>query len=153
MLVSGGFYVWSHERLDYANLSDGDLVHSTLPPLSGLSMRGDWIPDFEELVRFSEREIPKDDGILMIPGEDLFYYSTGRHPRFPVLMFDHTVNPYSPEQILELSRSQNIQWLVVKQDIQLDEEPVEEKDRLLDLLGQDFDQVDSLENYEIYRRK
>jgi len=90
---------------------------------------------------------------LMIPGEDLFYYSTGRHPRFPVLMFDHTVNPYSPEQILELSRSRNIQWLVVKQDIQLEEEPVEEKDRLLELLEQDFDEVDSLENYEVYRRK
>src|SRR5712691_5856753 len=153
MLVSGGFYVWSHERLDYANLSDGDLVHSTLPSLSGLSMRGDWIPDFEELVRFSEREIPKDDGILMIPGEDLFYYSTGRHPRFPVLMFDHTVNPYSPEQILEFTRSRNIQWLVVKQDLQLDEEPVEEKDRLLELLERDFTEVDSLENYEVYHRK
>src|SRR5207247_11066346 len=66
------------ERLDYANLSDGDLTHSHLPELRGLSMRGSWIPDFEELVHYAEKEIPSDDGILLLPGEDLFYYVTGR---------------------------------------------------------------------------
>jgi hypothetical protein len=151
MLVSGGFYVVSHERLDYAKLS-GAMTRSTLPALAGLRVRGPWIPQFEQLVRFTEQEIPKQDGVLMIPGEDLFYYTTARHPRFPVLVFDHTVNPYSPEQILELSRSQNIDWLVVKRKVQLDQDPVEDKDRLLTLLGQDFKQVESLENYDVYRR-
>ena len=93
--------MWSHERLDYANLSEGEIVRSTLPALAGLSVRGPWIPQFEELVRYSDREIPREDGLLMIPGEDLFYYTTGRHPRFPVLMFDHTLNPYSPEEIVK----------------------------------------------------
>ena len=55
----------------------------------------------------------------MIPGEDLFYYATGRRPRFPVLMFDHTVNPYSPEEIVEISRRRNICWLIVKKNLQL----------------------------------
>jgi hypothetical protein len=151
MLVAGGFYVASHERLDYAKLS-GDMTRSMLPALAGLSVRGAWIPQFEQLVRFTEQEIPKQDGVLMIPGEDLFYYTTGRHPRFPVLVFDHTVNPYSPEQILELSRSQNIDWLVVKRKVQLDQDPVEDKDRLLTLLCQDFKHVESLENYDVYRR-
>lgn len=151
MLVAGGFYVASHERLDYAELS-GDMTRSMLPALAGLSVRGAWIPQFEQLVRFTEQEIPKPDGVLMIPGEDLFYYTTGRHPRFPVLVFDHTVNPYSPEQILELSRSQNIEWLVVKRKVQLDQDPVEDKDRLLMLLCQDFKRVESLENYDVYRR-
>jgi hypothetical protein len=153
ILVSGGFYVASHERLDYADVSTGELTRSTLPALAGLSMRGPWIPQFEELVRYTDREIPKDQGLLMIPGEDLFYYTTGRRPRFPALMFDHTVNPYSPEQIVEISRSRNISWLIVKKNLQRNDEPVEDKGRLLDLLRADFAPVQSLANYDVYRRK
>ncbi len=153
MLVAGGYYVWSHERLDYANLSGSEVVRSTLAPLAGLWVPGSWIPHFDELVRFTGREIPREDGLLIIPGEDLFYYATGRHPHFPVLMFDRTVNPYSPEQILELSRAHEIRWLIVKQDLQLEEQPVEDRDRLLELLRQDFKQVESPDNYTVYRRK
>lgn len=153
MLVSSGYYVASHERLDYADLSQGSLARSTLPALAGLSVRGPWIPQFEELVRYSEREIPSGQGLLMIPGEDLFYYTTGRHPRFPVLLFDHTVNPYSPEEIVELARRRNICWLVVKKNMQLNTEPVEDKGRLLDLLRADFAPVRSLANYDVYRRE
>ena len=153
MLVSGGYYVASHERLDYADLSRGQPARSTLPALDGLSVHGQWIPQFEELVRFSEREIPSGQGLLMIPGEDLFYYTTGRHPRFPVLLFDHTLNPYSPEEIVELARRRNICWLVVKKSLQLNSDPVEEKGRLLDLLRADFATVRSLANYDIYHRR
>jgi hypothetical protein len=153
LLISGFCYVRSHERLDYANLDDGELTHSKLPALNGLAMRGSWIPDFEELVEYTEKEIPRDDGILCLPGEDLFYYTTGRHPRYPVLMFDHTVNPYSPQEIVELARARNIQWLIVKNELQLEEEPLEQKDELMNLLLRDFESVESLDNYEIYKRK
>jgi hypothetical protein len=153
MLISGGLYVCSHERLNYANLSEGVITRSSLAALKGLSVRGVWLPQFEELLCYSEREIPRQEGLLMIPGEDLFYYSSGRHPRFPVLMFDHTVNPYSPEEILQLSRARDIRWLIVKRNLQLQEDPVEHKDRLLELLRQDFQQVESLGNYDVYRKK
>jgi len=116
-------------------------------------MRGSWIADFEELVEYTEKEIPRDDGILCLPGEDLFYYTTGRRPRFPVLMFDHTVNPYSPQEIVGLARLRNIQWLIVKNELQLEEEPLEKKEELMSLLLQDFESVESLDNYEIYKRK
>jgi hypothetical protein len=152
ILVSGAFYVASHERLNYADLSTGERARSTLPVLAGLSMRGPWIPQFEELVRFTDHEIPKDQGLLMIPGEDLFYYATGRRPRFPVLMFDRTVNPYSPEEIVEISRRRNICWLILKTNLQLSRDPVEDKARLLNLLRADFAPVQSLANYDIYRR-
>jgi hypothetical protein len=153
LLVSGAFYLRSHERLEYADLSDGNLIHSQLPQLRGLSIRGSWLPDFEELVLYTDREIPREDGILMIPGEDLFYYATGRRPRFPVLMFDHTVNPFSAEEILEQARARGIRWLVIKDGIQLEEEPLENKDHLFELLGQDFRHVESLNNYEIFKRR
>jgi hypothetical protein len=152
MFIAGTFYVVSHERLDYADLSSGELAHSTLPALRGLSMRGPWLPQFDELVRFSDREIPRDQGILMIPGEDLFYYATGRRPQFPVLMFDHTVNPLSPQEILDVSRQRNICWLIFKKRLQLNADPVEDKARLLDLLRGDFSLVQSLANYDVYRK-
>ena len=153
LLISGAHYVRSHERLDYANLDEGELRHSTLPQLKGLATRGDWIPDFEELIRYTNREIPRDDGILILPGEDLFYYTTGRRPRFPVLLFDHTVNPYSPDEIRNLCRERNIRWLIVKRDLQNEDDQVDrDKDRLTEVLDQDFEQVESLSNYDIYRR-
>jgi hypothetical protein len=105
------------------------------------------------LVHYTEQEIPRSDGLLMLPGEDLFYYATGRHPQFPVLVFDHTVNPYTPEEILKLSRSRKIRWLVVKRQVQLDQNPLEDKDRLLALLMQDFQPVKQLDNYDVYQRK
>lgn len=153
LLICGGYYVASHERLDYAGLSAGQPARSTLPALAGLSISGPWIPQFEELVRFTESEVPRDQGLLMIPGEDLFYYTTGRRPRFPVLMFDHTVNPYSSEEIVDLARRRDICWFVLKKDLQLNADPVEDKGRLLQLLQADFAPVQSLENYDVYRRK
>ncbi|HBB97463.1 MAG TPA: hypothetical protein DC054_18945 [Blastocatellia bacterium] len=153
LTIAGAFYVRSHERLSYANLDDGELQRATLPQLKGLSTRGDWIPNFEELVRYSDTNIPPDAGILLLPGEDAFYYATGRKPQFPVLLFDHTVNPYSPEQIRQICRERNITWLIVKQDLQNEEDAVDaEKDRITTALEDDFEQVESLRNYDIYRR-
>ena len=153
LLIAGAFYLRSHERLEYADLSEGNLFRSQLPQLRGLSMRGSWLPDFEELVRYTDKEVPREDGILMIPGEDLFYYTTGRRPRFPVLMFDRTVNPYSAEEIVAQAQARDIRWLVIKDGIQLEEEPLENKDHLFELLRRDFKHVESLNNYEILKRR
>ncbi|HEY4838635.1 MAG TPA: hypothetical protein VIH72_08515 [Candidatus Acidoferrales bacterium] len=153
LIVSGAFYVASRERLSYANVWEGEITRSNLPALKGLSVRGPWIPQFEELVRYSENEIPKGDGLLMIPGEDLFYYTTGRHPRFPVLMFDHTVNPYSPLRVQAVAKSANINWLVVKRNLQIQGTPYEDEAALLQLLLGDFQLVQHLENYDVYIRK
>ena len=153
LLIAGAFYVRSHERLDYADLDDGDLAHSTNPALKGMATRGSWLTDFDELVAYTDKEIPREDGILFLPGEDLFYYTTGRRPQFPVLMFDHTINPYSPQEIVDIARERNIEWLIVKNDLQLEGEPMERKDELMNLLMQQFESVDSLNNYEIYKRR
>jgi hypothetical protein len=153
LLATGGYYALSHERLSYADLSGDALAHSALPPLRGLAMRGSWLPDFEELVAYSNREIPASDAILMLPGEDLFYFTTGRTPQFPILMMDNTVNPYSAEQIAELARQRNVGWLVVKRSLQLQEEPLSFRPQLIELLARDYSPVESLNNYDIFRRK
>ena len=118
-----------------------------------MATRGSWLTDFDELVAYTDKEIPREDAILFLPGEDLFYYTTGRRPQFPVLMFDHTVNPYTPQEIVDTARETNINWLIVKNDLQLEEDPIERKDELMNLLMQQFESVDSLNNYEIYKRK
>jgi hypothetical protein len=153
LLVAGGYYALSHERLDYADLSGDTLVRSSLPALRGLGMRGSWLPGFEELVAYSEREIPHSDAILEIPGEDLFYFTTGRTPQFPVILMDNTVNPYDAAQIVELTRQRNVRWLIVKRELQLQEQPLAFRPQLLELLSRDFSLAESLDNYEIYRRK
>ena len=71
-----------------------------------------------------------------------------------MLLFDHTVNPYSPEEILQIVRERNIRWVIIKQDLQDEDDQVEqERDRLTAAVEQEFEQVESLGNYDIYRRK
>lgn len=152
LLIAGGFYAASHERLSYAKVTDGDLVRSSLPALRGLPVRGYFLPDFEGLVRYADREIPREDGVLLLPGEDPFFYATGRRPRFPVLLFDYTVNPYSAVQIANLCRARGIRWVIVKRDLQLEAEPYEEMQQLLGLLRPDYELLESLDNYDVYRR-
>ncbi|MEP6903617.1 MAG: hypothetical protein ABJA66_17980 [Actinomycetota bacterium] len=154
LIVSGGFYVYANERLDYVSFDDGEMAHSKLPPLAGLSMRGSYIPDFEELVEYTDREIPRDDGILILPGEDLFNYTTGRKPKFSVLLFDVTNNPLSPDEILEQVKTRDIRWLIVKNDLEIEvDKTIDNKEQILEILKPEFKNIESLNNYEIYRRR
>jgi hypothetical protein len=151
-LLCGGLYAASHERLSYNHL-DGTIAHATLPPLKGLATPGPYIPDFEELVRVTNAEIPADEGILLIPGQDPFYFTTGRIPQFPVLLFDPATNPYNPEQTLEQARIHNIQWLIVNRNLQLMADPSPNLPEYVAALQQDFTSVRTLTNYTIYHRK
>ena len=67
-------------------------------------------------------------------------------------MMDNTVNPYSAAEIAQLARQRNVQWLIVKRNLQLQEEPIAFRPQLIELLSRDFSPVESLNNYDIYRR-
>jgi len=154
LLISGGYYVFSNVRLTYAKLTDGRMERSALPALRGLTVRGPWLPQFDALAAYVKAKIPAEDGLLIIPGEDPFYYATGREPRFPVLLFDTVGNPYSPEEIATMARAHDIRWLVVKRQLQLQPEASEWEEgnrRLVDLLRRDCTKADQLDNYDIYR--
>ena len=111
-------------------------------------------PKFRAVAHYAEEEIPVEDAILILPGEDLFYYTTGRQPRIPVLMFDHTVNPYTPDEVLKIGRDLQVRWLIVKHELQLDDDVVDEdKARLTKLLRQDFEIVKRLKGYDVYQRR
>lgn len=66
-------------------------------------------------------------------------------------MFDQTGNPYRPEEIARMARAQNIRWLVVKRELQLRSDPVEDRQPLLALLGRACTKTEELSNYDVYR--
>ncbi len=152
LLVCGGLYAASHERLSY-NHFEGPLARATLPALKGLTTPGPYIPAFEELIRFADTKIPPDDGILLIPGQDPFYFATGRTLRFPILLLDPATNPYSPQQLAEQARARDIRWLIVNRSLQLTADPIPNLPDYLQALLTDFAPYRILANYEIYRRK
>jgi hypothetical protein len=131
-LLFGGIpYVVHNERLTYAKLD--------MP----------WRADFEELVAWSDAHIPRNDAILCLPGEDLFYFTTGRRPRFPVLMFDRTINPYDAPTIDRLARERNVRWVIVKHRLQLNGTPMENFGQTLALLEKRGRVAAQLHNYTV----
>ena len=153
LLVCGGFYTASEERLTYVNFPDGPPVHSTFPQLAGLATPGPYVPEIDDLLRYTQANIPFDDGIVLVPGEEPFYFATGRTPHFPVPFFDPTIDPYSPAEIASLMQSHNIRWLIVKRDLQLTEDPTPQREATRSALMSGFTQVTRLQGYDVYQRR
>jgi hypothetical protein len=152
LILCGGMYMSSEERLSYAQLPDGPAARSTVPALRGMAVTGPFLPDFEELLRFAANEIPTSDGLILIPGEDPFYFATGRVPQFPVLLFDNATDPLSPAELVEEAQRRNIRWLIVKRDLQLKEDPTPQREAALEALRQVFLPYRKLGSYDVYRR-
>ncbi len=153
LLVCGGFYVGSEERLSYANLPDGPVQHSTFPHLAGMSTPGPYLPELDELLRYAQAHIPFDEGLILIPSEDPFYLATGRIPQFPITLFDPTTDPYSPEETGALVQSRAIRWLIVKRDLQSKEDPTPNGAETMRVLMPEFTVVAHLRGYDVYRRR
>ena len=152
-LVCGAFYTTSEERLSYAQLPTEPALHSAFPQLKGLSTPGPYLSNFDELLRFADAHIPAADGLILIPGEDLFYFATGRTPQFPVLLFDPATDPLSPDQIVEAASQHNIRWLIVKRNLQLTADPTPQRDATQSLLLTRFVPVAQLHGYDIYQSR
>ena len=153
LMVCGGFYTASEERLSYVQLPDGPVEHSTFPQLAEIALAGPYLPDFEELLRYAAAKIPLSDGLILIPGEDPFYYVTDRVPRFPVLLFDPSTDPYLPSQVVEEARLRQIDWLIVKRRLQIKDDPTPQREATLKALLQDFTLSERLHGYDVYRRR
>jgi hypothetical protein len=152
LLVCGAFYTASEERLSYVQLPDGPAQHSSFAQLKGMSVPGPALPDFDELLRYAQANIPNNDGIILLPGEDPFYFATGRIPQFPVLLFDPATDPYSPAQLAEESRRHQIRWLIVKRQLQINADPTPDCPAALAALLPGFTLAAHLHAYDIYRR-
>jgi hypothetical protein len=138
--------------MNYLNIPDQRLYRAELPALRGMADHGPYLPDFEELVRFAAKEIPPQDGILLLPGEEPFFFATGRVPQFPVQIFDNTTDPYSAAELFDEARKRNIQWVIVKTRLQSNEDPLPDQALVLPLIAKEFTLFSKLNGYDIYHR-
>ncbi|MGB7986448.1 MAG: hypothetical protein WCF54_14875 [Terracidiphilus sp.] len=153
LLVCGSLYTASEERLSYAQFTDGPALHSSVGSLKGMAVTGPYLPDFEELLDFSAKEIPIPDGIILIPGEDPFYFATGRTPQFPVLLFDNATDPLSsPTRLVAEAERRKIRWLIVKRKLQIKEDVTPQREATLQALQNVFLPYRKLTAYDVYRR-
>ena len=152
LLLCGALYTASEERLEYEQFPDGPAVRSTTPQLKGMATPGNFVPELDEMLRYAAANIPAGDGVVLIPGEDPFYFATGRTPQYPVLLFDPTTDPYTPAQAAEVARERGIRWLIVKRNLQMAENPAPEPEELLRAMQKEFTLVTELKGYDVYRR-
>lgn len=150
LLVCGAFYTASEGRLSYAHLEGGAPAISFQPALSGVATPGNYLADFDELVAFANAAIPPTDAVLLLPGEDPFYFATGRKVVFPVLLFDPATDPLSPEATLAEVHQRHVHWLIVKRQLQIRENPMPDREATLKLLEREFFPVAQLHGYDVY---
>jgi hypothetical protein len=73
-------------------------------------------------------------------------------PRFPVLLFDPTTDPYTPAEAVALARNDNIRWLIVKRDLQMKVDVTPDRAATMTLLMKEFALAAHLRGYDVYRR-
>ena len=151
-MVCGALYSASLERLRYVRIPDAALASTHVPALRGMATPGEYLSNFDELIEFAASEIPPGDALLLLPGEDPFYFATGRTPQFPVTLFDPATDPYSAPQLLEEARRRNVRWVIVKRALQINENPMPDADLANRLVQKEFALYRSLRGYDVYRR-
>jgi hypothetical protein len=150
-VLCGTLYAASLERLRYIKIPETPLENSSIPALHGMAARGNFLSNFEELVEFTAREIPPNDALLLFPGEDPFYFATGRTPQFPVTLFDPTTDPYPAAEMLAEARRRQVRWVIIKRILQIKENPLPESRQTMELVAQDFAIYRRLRGYDVYR--
>ncbi len=149
LLVCGGVYATSLARLSYADIPEGAAVGSQVTALRGMRTPGKYMENFDELVRWTDENIPQGDALLVIPGEDPFYYATGRVPRFPVTMMDPATDPYSAEELMNETRRRGVKWVIMKTKLQSKENPMPGQEETLELVERNYGVVIQLKGYEV----
>lgn len=151
--VCGGLYAGSLERLNYIDVPDGPVARAMTPALRGMATPGPYLANFDELIAYSEREIPRGDALLLLPGEDPFYFATGRTPRFPVTLFDPATDPYGPAELMEETRRRDVRWVIVKRVLQSKANVMPGFEETMGLVERDFVLDRRLGGYDVYRRR
>lgn len=152
LLLAGGYYTASEERLSYVDLAGGPPQHAATPALRGLATPGPYLANLDELLRYAEAKIPSNEAIVLLPGEDPFYFATGRRVQFPVLLFDPSTDPYTPADVLRLADERQVKWLIVQRVEQIHADPTPERAATLALLRRHFLLAAHLAGYDVYRR-
>jgi len=150
--ILGYRHVANEERLGFADLS-GPVQRATSPALRGLATPGTYVEDFERLLDLTGTLIPASDAVVLVPGEDPFFFATGRRPRFPIVLFDDTAVPYDLNTLDRLLEERDVRWVIVKTDRQLLNTSWTPLDRFVrDVLPQRYVVIQNIPRYTIFRR-
>ena len=152
-LICGSLYSVSLDRLQYIQIPDAPVARSSLSALRGMATPGPFLSNFDELVDFTAHQIPPADALVLLPGEDPFFYATGRAPHFPVTLFDPATDPYSASELMDEARRRNVGWLIVKRALQVDDNPMPEREATMDMVRSEFVLYSRLGGYDVYRRR
>jgi hypothetical protein len=152
LTLSGAAYTLTNARLLFADVNaPGPVVRSTFPSLAGLSARGPYIGDLDEILFWMRDNVPAEDPFVFLPGEDPVFYALGRRPRLPSVYFFDVANPYSPAEIARFADEVGLRWVFVKDRLQLVDEPPLEQ-RLVVALTEHATLVAQIGPYRVYRR-
>jgi hypothetical protein len=152
LAVTGTAYTVINTRLFFIDANaPGPVVRSQFPSLAGLSARGPYIGELDAILFWMRDNVPADDAFVFLPGEDPAFFALGRRPRLPSVYFFDVANPYSPAEIARFADEVGLRWVIVKDRLQLVEEPPLEQ-RLVVALTERATLVTQIGPYRIYRR-
>ena len=152
LTVAGGDYTLSNARLRFIDVNaPGPVTHSTFPSLTGLSARGPYIAELDAMLFWVRDNIPADDPITFLPGEDPSFYALSRRPRLPSVYFYDVATPYTPAEIGRFADATGLRWVIVKDRLQLNEEPPLEQ-AFVKALTEHATLVTSVGPYRVFHR-
>jgi hypothetical protein len=112
-------YVYRNIRLRYIDRRGKTLQTVTSGSFRGFTVHVPHLSNFFELLDFVTKYIPESEPVVCVPQEDPFYVMTGRRNPLPMVIFDRTAMPFSPEEIVEEAERRRVKWVIVKRVLQI----------------------------------
>ena len=152
LATSGTAYTLTNARLLFVDANaPGPVVRSAFPSLGGLSAPGPYIGELDTILTWTRDNVPENEAMLFLPGEDPSYFALGRRPRMPSVYYYDVANPYSPAEVARFADAVGLRWVFVKDRLQLVEEPPLEQ-ALIAALTDKATLVAQVGAYRVYRR-
>jgi len=152
LAVSGSLYTLSNQRLKFVDVNaPGPVERSSFPTLQGLSARGGYVTDLDEILVWAQEHVAPGDGFVFLPGEDPSFFALGRKPTLPSVYFFDVATPYTPAELARIADERGLRWVFVKDRLQLtDAPPLHEP--IVDALTEHATLVTRVATYRVYRR-
>ena len=152
LTMSGAAYTLTNARLLFVDANaPGPVVRSEFPSLAGLSAPGPYIGDLDAILAWTRDNVPAEDAMVFLPGEDPAFFALGRRPRMPSVYYYDVANPYSPAEVARIADEIGLRWVLVKDRLQLVEEPALEQG-LIAALTEHASLVAQVGPYRVFRR-
>jgi hypothetical protein len=124
LVVLGSIYTLVNARLAFVDVNaSGPVAHSSFPSLAGLSARGPYLAELDEILVWARDHVREGEGFVFLPGEDPAYFALGRRPVLPSVYFFDVATPYTPDELARIADEHDLRWVFVKERLQLVEEP------------------------------